>query len=464
MKLSDIAEVKAPSGAVTSSAPKLLKALAFVKYPLDPWQERLIYLWEARTALGGRLSDMACLSSPRQVGKTYTLLGYCLARCLLAKTTVVWTAHHSRVMLDTLMSAAALVSRPGVAPYIAAIRRSAEDRSIVFANGSRIVFAARETGALRGVSRVDLLICDEAQILSESALADIVPVMNAAKDSMMILAGTPPRPEDPAPVWRRLRESAGGDDEGDRVSWVELSAPRGCDSDDKTAWLAANPSCPARTPVRAIARMRATLPEGDFRREALGLWDDDAAALVAPDLWAALGSDTELGMQPVALAVEVSGDGSSACVSYASRAVSDAGKIFVELDEARVGTDWVVQWVADRVTQGVVGCIVYDHGGPAAMLGPQLRRLRVPVVEMRHAEAASATLGFLAAVQGGVVCHAGQPQLAAAVAALAWRDSGGRKLWQRKGAAAALPAVAASWAWWAVHEGKTARRQRGAVL
>jgi hypothetical protein len=60
---------------------------------------------------------------------------------------------------------------------------------IPFRNGSRIVFAARERGAIRGFTKVRRLVLDEAQILTESAMADLAPTMNQAENPQIIADG-----------------------------------------------------------------------------------------------------------------------------------------------------------------------------------------------------------------------------------------------------------------------------------
>ena len=70
------------------------------------------------------------------------------------------------------------------------------------------MFAARERGAVRGFTKVDIIILDEAQILTDGALSDMAPTQNQADNPLIILMGTPPRPQDPGEVFSRLRAEA----------------------------------------------------------------------------------------------------------------------------------------------------------------------------------------------------------------------------------------------------------------
>src|SRR5205085_12545587 len=117
------------------------------------------------------------------------------------------------------------------------------NESISFRNGSRIVFAARERGAIRGFTKVRRLVLDEGQILTDAALADLAPTMNQAENPQVIIMGTPPKPNDPGEVFTRIRtEALAGESEG--ALYVEFSAPQGSDPDDESSVRIANPSYP----------------------------------------------------------------------------------------------------------------------------------------------------------------------------------------------------------------------------
>nr|MCW1092242.1 hypothetical protein [Streptococcus anginosus] len=61
-------------------------------------------------------------------------------------------------------------------------------------NGSRVLFGAREQGFGRGFAEVDIEVYDEAQILTERALDDMLPATAVSKIGLVIYMGTPPRP------------------------------------------------------------------------------------------------------------------------------------------------------------------------------------------------------------------------------------------------------------------------------
>lgn len=257
----------------------------------DPWQRDLNRCLLSKSRDGLYAADTALLSIPRQVGKTFDVGGVVFADSIINPGTVtVWTAHRFKVARESFNEMRAWAKSPLLVPHIDYddITTGAGNECIPFRNGSRIVFAARERGSVRGFTKVRRLVLDEGQILTEIALSDLVPTMNQAVNPQIILMCTPPKPSDPSEVVTRLRADAlAGESTG--VLYVELSAPPGCGPDDRAAWRKANPSYPRRTPAKAILRMRKLLSPEDFMREALGVWDDPDGAweVIDQDTWGA---------------------------------------------------------------------------------------------------------------------------------------------------------------------------------
>ncbi|MEF2737090.1 MAG: terminase family protein, partial [Bifidobacterium choerinum] len=248
-------------------------------------------------------------SLPRQVGKTFTFGTAAFLDCLLTTgLKVLWTAHRSRTSDETFASMQTLAHDAKLARYVATIRRANGQQEIGFHNGSRILFGAREQGFGRGFDGIDQIVFDEAQILTERALDDMVPATNTAANPLIVMIGTPPKPGDPAEIFRDKRRTALAGADKDLL-YVEFSAPRGSDLDDREAWTAANPSYPQRTSETAIARMRAMLSDDSFRREALGIWDKtDIAHAIDPQQWEQAGVSERRDGGAVSFAVDMPPD------------------------------------------------------------------------------------------------------------------------------------------------------------
>ena len=108
---------------------------------------------------------------------------------------------------------------------------------------------------------------DEAQILTEQAISDMVPATNTSPNALVLYIGTPPRPADPGEAFtERRRQALAGEDD---MLYVEFSADRDADSDDRAQWRKANPSFPRRTSETSMLRMQRQLGKDSFRREAL---------------------------------------------------------------------------------------------------------------------------------------------------------------------------------------------------
>lgn len=470
--LPEARRVVEPQGVAKSSGPAHIKVAQRIGLGLDPWQQDVSRLLWTKLADGSPAADTVCLSVPRQAGKTYTIAANVFSECLMSpKTTVAWTAHHNKVMLETFNSLKALAQAPEVAPHIRSIKSSAEDRSIHFTNGSRIVMAARESGALRGVAKVRILVLDEAQILTESALSDIAPTQNQAVNPIMIMMGTPPKPRDSSEVWVTQRQQAlDAEKSGSKLElacWIEFSADDDAETDDHAQWRKANPSYPKRTPLRAIRKLRRTLSEDHFRREALGIWDDRSTpSVIPPGVWAQLEDQASKPVSKLVLGVDVSPDREVASVALAG--VRGDGLIHVELYEQRSGTGWLVDWLTVRCGRNPIAAVVIDAKSPAATLIPKLKKARVRVVVTNTDDMANACAGFYDACMDSEVRHTGQVQLTRSLHSAAKRSIGDRWAWNRKTTDADItPIVAATLACWGVSSRRVRDNQstsKGVVL
>lgn len=352
-KLSDLARhVVIPEGIETTAWPKIAFQLKRMHYPLDRWQVGVGQLLFSKRADGLYSCGIggAIISIPRQVGKTHMMAGLIFALCVAQPNTLVlWSAHRARTHNETFGSMQGVANRPAISPFIAHVRKGAGTEAIIFSNGSRILFGARENGFGRGFAEVDVIVMDEAQILTEKAMEDMVPATNAAPNGLVILMGTPPRPNDPGEVFTNSRLAALAGDKD--ILYVEFSADEDGNIDSKRQWAKANPSFPHRTTESAIKRMRKLLGSEDaFRREGLGIWDKVASTTKAlnKQMWnARIGNAPEDGV--VAFGVKFSSDGAEVALAAAMK--PDEGPIFVEVirsEPISTGTQWLVDFLADR--------------------------------------------------------------------------------------------------------------------
>lgn len=419
LKLSDVARhVKIPSGIVTTGWPAVRDRCRDFGIGFDGWQDGL-----GRLSLGKRSDGLyaagiggVIVSIPRQTGKTYLFGWIVFALCtLFPNLTIVWTAHRTRTSDETFEKMRAMAMKPKVAPFIDGKPRSANGQQTVkFKNGSRILFGAREQGFGRGFDEVDVLVFDEAQILTESALSDMVPATNAAKNGLVLMMGTPPRVKDPGEAFGARREDAlAGDPD---TVFVEFSADRGSKIIDWDQLAKANPSYPHRTSRTAILRMQKLLgSEDNFQREAYGVWDEESAvkAAIPFSAWRVLkAKKPEQGR--VAFGVRFTPDGST--VALAGGVRPDDGPIHVEAfrqENLGEGLGWLVDFLVRRADS--TSLIVIDGKSGAGALAQALKdegiTRRGLVVLPTMEQVVSAHAMFLESIKSGGLSHLGQGPL-----------------------------------------------------
>jgi len=408
----------------------------------DTWQDGLGQVVLGLRADGSFAATVGgiTMSIPRQVAKTFIVMRIVVALCtLFPDLTVIWTAHRMRTATNTFQKMKAFVLRQEVRGYLragsnqgTAIRDANGEQEIPFANGSKILFGAREQGFGRGFDEVDIEVFDEAQILTIKALEDMVAATNQSRfphGALLFYMGTPPRPEDPGEMFaarRReaLEHKAGMPDFGEPVAagdalYVECSAdanvgaPGGPGLDSPEQVEKANPSYPHRTPPVSVKRLRKNLPNDDaWRREGLGVWDDDnLSSTITKPVWSALGTTDVPSEGRKAFAVKFSVDGST--VSLCAALQPDEGPVHVELvDRAPMsaGLDWIVRFLAP-LAKSTTQIVVDGKAGTAPLVtalnaaGVRGRVLITPTTE--QVTAAHAT--FLQAVLTGDVRHSDVP-------------------------------------------------------
>jgi hypothetical protein len=405
------------------------------------------------------------ISIPRQVGKTFLVGGIAFALCLKKpRTKVIWTAHHSNTADETFESMSSMAQMSKVAPHVRAVRSTNGQQRIVFRNGSRIEFGARERGFGRGKQKVSLLVLDEAQILTESALENMVPSMNRADNPLMFMMGTPPRPQDPSEVFENKRSRALAGTAKDTL-YVEISAEDGADPDDREQWAIANPSYPHFTPDEAMLRMRESFTDDGFKREALGIWDpEDTSRVIDEDSWNRVADPASMAIERLTLAIDVPPDRKSAAVSGAGMRAD--GRWHMELDDQRKGVDWVIPWVKAKTEAVRLHAVVVDElsglvekrRGRNFLVGTDIE---VTLAGAEGRDMAIACAKFFDCVMDGTVRHTDQPPVNVALSVAAKRPLGSGWAWNRKDAASDIsPIVSMTLALWGAQNENVKRPAR----
>lgn len=459
-RLSEVARhVVAPKGIVSTGWPAVEDKCLELGIRFRWWQKPIGQIILAKRADGKYASTIGGtgLSIPRQVGKTFLVGAIIFALCLLRPNlTVVWSAHRLRTAEETFKKMQAFARRKRIAPHIAKVTLGSGEECIEFINGSRIMFGARAAGFGRGFDEVDVVVYDEAQILSDAALDDMIPATNQCRQdtgALMLFMGTPPKPDDTSEVFTGMREDAlSGLDED--TGWIEFGADPSHTITPKPAPLTeadwkqiakANPSFPEDTPREAILRMRKKLSHESMLREGFGIWDELRKSYAfGAGAWE-LAAVADPGPVVGAIALSVSMDrltasiGAAGAVQIPDKDGAPQDRLMVAAVDRREGTGWLVP-EAWRIHQERGVPVVVARS--AADLIPALEAVGFTVcsasnpdgtlIVARAGDAQDACAQIFDKVQQGILAHANHPLLDAAVYGAHRRTVGERWVWDRK--------------------------------
>ena len=425
--------VVVPEGIVSTGWGTVRDKCAELGITFDPWQDGAGKLFFAKREDGKFAASRGgcCASLPRQVGKTFLIGSIVFAMCLLEKNVkAIWTAHRTTTADETFDSMVEMSRLPNIAPFVKRVRQANGEQRIIFTNGSRIEFGAREMGFGRGKTRVKVLVLDEGQILSESAMENLVPTMNRAHNPLMFIVGTPPRPIDNSEMFENKRNRALSGLSKDTL-YIEFSADRKADIHDKEQWAIANPSYPTHTDEDAILRMMESFGEDSFRREALGIWDETMSRNVAfpAGKWEACAIENPSDDWPIAaIGIDMNPDRTWVSVSFAF--FTDDG-LHVELTETEAytegGSEELLKWIKKTARRRIP--VVIDSYSPARVFEAPLKQEKCFVRVLSGNEFPQACMGLHDAVKEGVVTHFDQQELNDSVAGATKRPVGKAGAW-----------------------------------
>jgi hypothetical protein len=446
-KLSEVAKkLVTPVGITGSYWPKVRNTCNDrLGLSLDRWQDGVAGLLLAHRADGALAHTIGGfgLCVCRQVGKTHTITCVLFGLCVqYPGLLVIWTSHHVKTNSETFQSVQAYCKRSKIRPFIRKVYLGSGDEAVEFANGSRILFGARERGFGRGIPGVDVLMSDEAQILTQRAMQDMLATLNTSRLGLHIYVGTPPKPIDASEMFRVMRQEAWSGDATD-VVWIECGADEDADIDDVEQWMKANPSCPHRTPVVSIQRLRRRLDDDGFRREALGIWDSDDASTFDLAAWATLadrGADTP---RRAALVIDMSPDRRHCWIGVAGEVGTDDGeKVLLMATETTAAT--AVEKVQKLIDERDIVDVSITSGAARA-LEPALVEAAIDYQRLTPADVGASYSCLQEGIKNRSVCHVDQDELNTAMLMTRTRfvTSGEVELFDRKNYSVNLsPAVA----------------------
>lgn len=425
---------------------------------LDPWQCDCLrhslgerrdgsgqYIWAARSVV---------IILSRQNGKGSLLEARVLYAALMEpKQTIGWTAHEHKTAKEAFRRMQTLIyGSDEFARHVKRVVGGNNETSIEFANGSRIIFATRTKGALRGFT-IHLLIIDEAYALTEEQSGALLPVISAVRNPQVWYTSSPPIDPLTGESLFILRESALRRapslfyaDWG--VQGHDLTTIAGLDLDDRELWRLTNPAYGRRPDGsgisdEAILAERASMSREAFARERLGIWPPRAGGgMIDLATWTELAELESIAGEFVALALDVTPNRDHGAIGMFS--VRPDGIGHVQLLDHRPGTEWMVERTLQLKSRWNPAAIAVDLRSPAGSLLGELaergvresedmeRPKRGDLIIPTTQDVGAATGQFIDAVRQATLRHIGDLPLTVAVGGAKTRAIGDAWGWGRR--------------------------------
>jgi hypothetical protein len=356
---------------VTSAGLEAVELCAAAGLLLDPWQQDVLIDSLGERQNGNWVAYEVCVVAPRQNGKGALIEARELAGLFLfGEQLIIHTAHLFATSLEAFRRVLYLIeSNHEFDRLVKRVTRSHGEEGIELKTGQRLQFKARTRGSGKGLSG-DVVILDEAQVLPAEALTALLPTLSAkANPQVWYVANAPLASSE---MLRALCKRGRAGDSAS-LAFFEWCADRSAASDDREAWAQANPGLGIRLSESFTQTELESLSESEFRRDRLGIWfEEDVEQVIEPAVWRETADPRSRLADPVAFAIDVTPDRSSASIGVAGLRAD--GLRHLELVQRQQGTGWVVDRLLELVKRWETCAVALDSTSPAASLIPALER------------------------------------------------------------------------------------------
>ena len=461
----------------SSLGPDCVEFARRVGMTLDPEQELVLEGMLGLREDGRWQTREVGINMPRQNGKGEILIARELFGLFeLGERLIIHTAHEFKTSAEHFNRLEAIVRdspelhaqvKRSPNGRILGYRYSHGEESIELQNGARIEFKTRTKSGMRGFAGVDLLVLDEAMIISEAAHSSAMPIIRASKAQrgpQLLYTGSAVDQEihDHSMVWTRVRERgiAGDDPDLTYFEWsIDVEHPDDVSDEmmlDQALWQQVN---------FAIVRGRVTLEHMEWERRSMSTrgfiiellgggdypaTDGSSDVLFSLDDWLALEDPESVVIDPVCLAFDVSPDRRTSIVA-AGR--NEQGHLHVEVIHSGAGTGWVTDRLTSLYAKHEVVEIVCDGYGPSAAIARKVDEAGITVHRLDAGQYGIACGTFVDAIGESTVRHLGQNELTVAIRGAKARPLVDRWAWSRtKSTVDISPLVASTLALWSALE------------
>jgi hypothetical protein len=423
---------------VSTAGTEAAELAASVGLHLDPWQRHVLDGALGERADGKWSAFEVGLLVSRQNGKGSVLEARELAGLFLFdEQLILHSAHEFKTAQEAFRRVLGLVENfDHLRKRVKRVRTSHGEEGIELTTGARLRFVARSGGSGRGFTG-DLIILDEAMILGPDAMAALLPTLSSRPNPQLWYTASAGMAT--SEQLRRVRERGMlGTDPG--LAWFEWSAPEDADLDSPEAWALANPALGIRISEEFIQRERAAMPEIEFARERLGMWEAGGRDTVIDfAVWESLADRMSQAGDDLVFALDATPDRTAASIGMAGRRAD--GLAHIEVVENRKGVNWLVDR-AKELQDRWSAPIYLDDAGPVGALLPALDAAGVVYVKIGAREFGQACGAFYDAATTAAFRHIGQPLLNAALGAARKRPLGDAWAWHRRDQTDISPLVA----------------------
>lgn len=456
---------------VSSAGAEAVDLAALAGLHLDEWQKFVLEHSLGERADGRWAAPTVGLVVGRQNGKNAVLEARELAGLfLLEEQVIIHSAHEQATSSEHFRRLLALIE--GVPEFYRRVLKVVQGKgseAIELRGGQRVLFKTRTGGGGRGFT-ADLLVFDEAMILSAAAKSALIPTLagRSVEGNMQIwYAGSAAdqlNPKHDGVELARVREN--GIKGAKNVAYFEWSVP-GDNPDEVDAAVAADPAVQAlanpglgiRISEEWIEHERTVeLGAREFAVERLGVgdWPDpdgDANRVIDAAMWADAMDAKSAVLDPVCFAFDTTPDRAWSTISVAGRRPDGLSHVEITSREGvvdrRRGTGWLVARLLELAEEHEHVGFICDGRSPAGSLLPELEQAGLEVTPVTSTEHAQGCGMFFDGVEQKTLRHLGQPELTSAVRGAAKRPLGDAWAWSRKTSATDIsPLVACTLALW----------------